>query len=183
MIVIKVEDYGVTSLLNKLSARLSGGMRPVMASIGAVVRDSVLQNFDNMASPEGVKWKDLAPATKLNRLRESKSKHFKRGKKATAANLSKFGKTAMAGRFEILRSKSGLYNSIGDEAKGGILRVENNSVTIGTRIPYAAIHQFGGQAGRGRKVTIPARPYMGVSPAARGDIIDLINSYFGTVQR
>ena len=26
--------------------------------------------------------------------------------------------------------------------------------------PYAAIHQFGGQAGRGRKVTIPARPYL-----------------------
>lgn len=26
--------------------------------------------------------------------------------------------------------------------------------------PYAAIHQFGGQAGLGRKVTIPARPYL-----------------------
>lgn len=26
--------------------------------------------------------------------------------------------------------------------------------------PYAAIHQFSGQAGRGRRVNIPARPYM-----------------------
>ncbi|GAB4485987.1 MAG: phage virion morphogenesis protein [Thermodesulfovibrionales bacterium] len=31
---------------------------------------------------------------------------------------------------------------------------------IGTNVVYAAIHQFGGPAGRGRKVTIPARPYL-----------------------
>ena len=43
---------------------------------------------------------------------------------------------------------------------------------------YAAIHHFGGQAGRGRKVTIPARPYMMVQDedwvemkAALGDFI------------
>jgi len=29
-----------------------------------------------------------------------------------------------------------------------------------TPLAYAAIHQFGGKAGRGRKVTIPKRPYM-----------------------
>ncbi|SDE72425.1 phage virion morphogenesis protein [Desulfuromonas thiophila] len=32
-------------------------------------------------------------------------------------------------------------------------------VSAGTR-RYAAIHQFGGQAGRGRRVTIPPRPYL-----------------------
>lgn len=31
---------------------------------------------------------------------------------------------------------------------------------IGTNVPYAAIHQFGGKAGRGRKVDIPARPFL-----------------------
>ncbi|MGP8431997.1 phage virion morphogenesis protein [Paraburkholderia fungorum] len=31
---------------------------------------------------------------------------------------------------------------------------------IGVSKIYAAIHQLGGQAGRGRKVTIPARPYL-----------------------
>jgi len=43
---------------------------------------------------------------------------------------------------------------------------------------YAAIHHFGGKAGRGRKVTIPARPYMMVQDedwvemkAALGDFI------------
>ena len=28
-------------------------------------------------------------------------------------------------------------------------------------IPYARIHEYGGQAGRGLKSTIPARPYIG----------------------
>jgi phage virion morphogenesis protein len=38
----------------------------------------------------------------------------------------------------------------------------SNSKEAGLSVskPYAAIHQFGGQAGRGRKVTIPARPYL-----------------------
>jgi len=33
---------------------------------------------------------------------------------------------------------------------------------IGTDMIYAAIHQFGGLAGRGHSVEIPARPYLGV---------------------
>lgn len=31
---------------------------------------------------------------------------------------------------------------------------------VGTNTRYAAIHQFGGMAGRGGKVRIPARPYL-----------------------
>lgn len=37
-----------------------------------------------------------------------------------------------------------------------------DSVEVGTNVIYGAIHQLGGKAGRGRKVTIPARPYLGV---------------------
>ena len=35
---------------------------------------------------------------------------------------------------------------------------------IGSDVPYARIHEFGGQAGRNRSVAIPARPYL--TPAA-----------------
>lgn len=41
--------------------------------------------------------------------------------------------------------------------------VEGNTLRVGTNRIYAAIHQFGGQAGRGRKVTMPARPWLGLS--------------------
>jgi phage virion morphogenesis protein len=40
------------------------------------------------------------------------------------------------------------------------VRASSDKVVVGTNVVYAAIHHFGGQAGRGRKVTIPARPFM-----------------------
>ena len=36
------------------------------------------------------------------------------------------------------------------------------AVEVGSKVLYAAIHQFGGRAGRGRRVTLPARPYLGI---------------------
>jgi phage gpG-like protein len=35
--------------------------------------------------------------------------------------------------------------------------------TIGSRVVYAPIHEFGGFTGRGRKVNIPARPFLGAA--------------------
>lgn len=39
-------------------------------------------------------------------------------------------------------------------------KVTGSSAQVGTNKSYAAIHQFGGKAGRGKKVSIPARPFM-----------------------
>ena len=39
-------------------------------------------------------------------------------------------------------------------------KYDANSAVVGTNKVYAAIHQFGGDAGRGKKVKIPARPYL-----------------------
>ena len=43
---------------------------------------------------------------------------------------------------------------------------------IGSNMPYARIQQQGGTAGRGRKVAIPARPFIGLSEEARAAIVD-----------
>lgn len=37
---------------------------------------------------------------------------------------------------------------------------DDNSAVIGSNLDYAAIHQLGGQAGKNKKTTIPARPYL-----------------------
>lgn len=37
---------------------------------------------------------------------------------------------------------------------------DDDSAIIGSNLAYAAIHQLGGQAGKNKKVTIPARPYL-----------------------
>lgn len=55
----------------------------------------------------------------------------------------------------------------------------NDFAEIGSNVPYARIHQKGGQAGRGHKVAIPARPFLGISPEAtdaiRDDMIAWVN--------
>ncbi|HFC8543235.1 TPA: phage virion morphogenesis protein [Neisseria weaveri] len=42
-------------------------------------------------------------------------------------------------------------------------KIGNGFAQIGSNKKYAAIHHLGGQAGRGRKVTIPARPYLPIN--------------------
>lgn len=54
----------------------------------------------------------------------------------------------------------------------------NDMATVGTNEPYAAIHQFGGKAGRGRKVEIPARPFLALTPQDEADILEDIQDYF-----
>lgn len=51
---------------------------------------------------------------------------------------------------------------------------EGTTVRVGSNLVYAAIHQQGGKAGRGRKVTIPARPYLGLSDADRDAVEALV---------
>ncbi len=52
---------------------------------------------------------------------------------------------------------------------------EGMVVRVGPHVVYAAIHEFGGQTGRGGKTTIPKRPY--VAPAwkqSRDKVIDIM---------
>lgn len=48
---------------------------------------------------------------------------------------------------------------------------------------YAAIHQFGGRAGKGKKVEIPARPFLpandtgGLAPVAHAAVMDVLERY------
>lgn len=58
---------------------------------------------------------------------------------------------------------------------------DNNVAEVGTNEPYAAIHQFGGKAGRGRKVDIPARPFLVLTPQDEEDILDDVQAYFRSV--
>jgi len=59
-------------------------------------------------------------------------------------------------------------------------KVTPNSVIVGVQPAakdYAAIHQFGGKAGRGRKVNIPARPYMILQQEDLTEIEELVNRH------
>ena len=67
---------------------------------------------------------------------------------------------------------------------GMILQVEGNlassistqyddeSAIIGSNLPYAAIHQIGGQVGKNKVANIPARPYLKLSDDDFKEILD-----------
>lgn len=52
---------------------------------------------------------------------------------------------------------------------------DNNSAVVGTNEPYAAIHQFGGKAGLGRKVQINARPFLVLTEQDEQDLLGLFS--------
>jgi phage virion morphogenesis protein len=56
-------------------------------------------------------------------------------------------------------------------------KYDNESAVIGSNLEYAAIHQLGGQAGKGNKVTIPARPYLKLTKNEQNEISESCIKY------
>ena len=54
---------------------------------------------------------------------------------------------------------------------------DNYSAVIGSNLEYAAIHQLGGQAGRNKKVTIPARPYLKLTDEDLEEILFIVKEH------
>lgn len=54
---------------------------------------------------------------------------------------------------------------------------DDSSAIIGSNKVYAAIHQLGGQAGKNKKTTIPARPYLVVTDDDFEDILSQTQKY------
>lgn len=55
----------------------------------------------------------------------------------------------------------------------------SDDVRIGSGLVYAAIHHFGGEAGRGHSVTIPARPILGLEPDDPDEIMAIAEEWLG----
>lgn len=79
-------------------------------------------------------------------------------------------KAARGDNASILRDEIDLYDSITHEVQG-------NDVAVGTNRIYGRIQQLGGQAGRGLAVTIPARPYLGLSDDDEREINHIIEGH------
>lgn len=152
----KVEvKYGpVTRRLHILLARGKDLSAP-LNKCGEIVLSSVEQNFQTegryatAGSWHGgtERWQDLAPRTKEARAKKGKWP----GKK-------------------LQMSQGGLAASFDKKVTG-------NNLEIGSNKAYAGIHQFGGQAGRGRKVKIPARPMLVVQDDDVEDMMDALGKH------
>lgn len=159
---MRIDDLGVKAFL----ARIANGahdMRPAMKNIGEYMILRTQERFDKETDPEGVKWAPLAALT------YAASFH---GKKFTKKGATTKGMTNYILMRKILTKSSHLRMSI-------TYRADDHSVTIGTNKVYAAIHQFGGKAGRGHKVTIPARPYLGINAEDSIEAIRICKEFIG----
>jgi len=83
---------------------------------------------------------------------------------------------------KIARKKTGHYPGqilqvSGQLALSVTTQYDDTSAVIGSNKVYAAIHQLGGQAGKNKKTTIPARPYLKFGEDDYQDILKCSNKY------
>lgn len=140
-IEIKIDNKAVNEKLLELAKR-GENLRPLMKNIAGIFASSTEENFKEEGRPD--KWTELAEITKENR---KKQKNKKKGK----SKIKEKDNNKWSGK--ILQVSGQLAASVNTQ-------YDDNSAVIGSNLDYAAIHQLGGQAGRNKKVTIPARPYL-----------------------
>lgn len=153
-IIITIESDALEAALDRL-AKAARDLRPAMRDIGGLLEKETDDNFRAQGRPA---WPPLSQATILNRLM-GKTKDGK--SKGIASILRKDGdlrpaaKRKLEGGLAILQDTGALRSSVRAYP-------DTDSVSVGSVLEYAAIHQFGGMAGRGKKVRIPARPFLPV---------------------
>ena len=166
MIVVEVSDRTLRAALGRLAERV-GNMRPLMQALGEDIMERAKQRFETSTGPNGERWQPNARAT-IEAFIASRGGMGKRGINKKGMGL------AMAKRPLI---------DHGDLRRQFSVVATDRSVTIGNSMIYAAIHQFGGEAGRGHKTHIPARPFLPVTadgdltPADRALVIEAINDF------
>jgi phage virion morphogenesis protein len=164
----RIDDHALMAYLAKVENRCID-MTPAMKAIGEYMLRATDQRFTDEEDPEGKAWTPHAAITRALAYRRKGGKtHTAKRKQVSAAFLR------YAASRKILTEGHYLRRSIHYVA-------DRDSVVIGTPpdIPYAAIHQFGGKAGRGKKVKIPARPYLGINDRDRAKAVQIMKQYIG----
>lgn len=142
-VAVKTLAADVLARLQGMEDR-GGNLSGVFHNFGEYMKGSRDKTFAAGGRPE--KWSALRFATKVAWSLGKKSHWGKKGK------MTKTGRAGWEGRLP-LTDTARLRRSINYTAGA-------REISIGTNVIYAAIHQFGGKAGRGKKVHIPARPYL-----------------------
>lgn len=159
---IIVDDRELQAALQRLE-RSGVDLAPAMRKIAQALATVTEANFAAEGRP---KWKPLSEVTKHMRLGGNKA--YKKNGALTAA-----AQRRQDAGFRILQHRGQLASSITESH-------DSTQAAAGSNLVYAAIHQFGGEAGRNRKVTIAARPYLPTTadnelqPEAREEVLDTV---------
>lgn len=178
MFDIEVNDRAVNAALEAIAQRV-GNLQPILRGIGEEIMERAKQRFSTSTGPDGQRWQPNAVAAVQALIEDVRGK---KGGVQKNGNLSKKSQATL-GRKKVLVDTGQLASTIRYQLLG------NHGVEIGTNWRSedikggAAIHQFGGQAGRGRNVTIPGRPFLpvkqdgGLYPTEQAAILSALNDY------
>lgn len=144
--VIGIDD--IQGKFNILQKRIDN-MHPIMDEIGNMLINEIDETFEDQGRP---KWVQLSRTT----LRLGYTGMGKNG-----AHTHKQDGRVTRGFERYMADKKILQTS--GRLRGSFVReATNDSVEVGSNLPYAAIQHFGGMTGRGHKVKIPARKILPV---------------------
>lgn len=165
-----IDLQGLEEIQRKLKTLESSldeaGMRRKLNTVGGMIKNSVMESFENETSPFGQRWKPLSSVTAFanfgggikNVKRGRQNAYYKNEKKQKKSFLSVFG---AGGSRKILVLSGALAGHWVVRAGAKSVTVSNNSSSGG--FAYGLTHQFGtARAGRHRNVHIPARPFLPV---------------------
>lgn len=148
--------------LSKALRELSRGLpEDVPKAVAEGIASRTIRRFDDQRAPDGTPWPPLSPATLLGEVRARD--------RLKGGGYSKRALERMAKR-KILIKTGRLRGSIA-------WKVVGSRIYVGTNVVYAPIHQFGGYAGRNRKVRIPARPFLGISQEDLQDAEEVLREW------
>lgn len=144
---VTVEDDTMRRGLEQLYEQMED-RQGFYGQVGEHLVNKLRARFNREEAPDSSRWQGLAPAT-------------------IDARIKKNGNTAIA-----------ILNDEGDLKESFLKPVINaDGVEMGSQLPYAAIHHFGGGAGRNHAVTIPARPILGLEPDDPDEIIEIAEDW------
>ena len=148
---IEVIDRGVHDSLNALASQTSK-MKPILQQIGESIMERTKLRFSTSLGPDGRRWQANARSTI----------------EAFIAKRHGFGKRGINKKGQALAmSKKPLIGESRDLSRQFYVYSDQAAVTVGNSMLYSAIHQFGGQAGKGKKTKIPARPFLPIMDTGR----------------
>lgn len=148
---IEIQDHAVRQALDRLAER-AAAPAPALKAVGEALYRMTRRTFETSTDPWGRRWAPNRPSTLQGWLARKSGAFSKRDGRLTRKGAAHaMAKRPLIGEGRFLSAASLHYG------------VTGNVLTLGSAAVYAAIHQFGGRAGRGRKVAITARPFLPVT--------------------
>lgn len=150
--IIEVQSQALNSALAQLVYRI-GHAGAALGPIGQDMAERAKRRFVTATGPDGARWAANAQSTLMNYIKSKSGFSRKTGK-----ILSKGRALAMA--------KRPLQGVSGDLARQLFYQVDDDSMTFGSSMIYAAMQQFGGSKSRFGHLwgDIPARPFLPITP-------------------